>query len=129
VDGGATAAAPVDGRPLFASGAASAPATAFAEHWWLEGGTYSARMVRRGALKLMESRDETRGQERTELYDLATDAGEKRNLLENPGAVSENDLGDLQGRLARFGDKVSVASAVKVEMEQSTKERLRQLGY
>ena len=118
-----------DGRALFANGAATAPATAFSEHWWFDGGTYSSRMVRRGGLKLMESRDEARGQEKTELYDLATDASEKRNLLENPTAVSENGLGELQGLLARFGDKVSVASAVRVDVEQSTKERLRQLGY
>ena len=118
-----------DGRALFAKDAAAAPATAFSEHWWFEGGTYSSRMVRRGGLKLMESRDEARGQEKTELYDLATDASEKRNLLENPTAVSENGLGELQGLLARFGDKVSVASAVRVDVEQSTKERLRQLGY
>jgi hypothetical protein len=80
-------------------------------------------------MKLLESRDEARDQERTELYDLATDASEQRNLLEKPTAVSENDVGDLQRLLAGFGDKVSVASAVRVDVEQSTKERLRQLGY
>lgn len=129
VDGAGAADAAVDGRPLFASGAESATATAFSEHWWFDGGTYNSRMVRRGPLKLMESRDEARGKEKTELYDLASDASEKRNLLENPTAVSENGLGELQGLLARFGDKVSVASAVRVDVEQSTKERLRQLGY
>ena len=129
IDGAPTDDKALDGRPLFASGAATATHTAFSEHWWFEGGTYSSRMIRRGGMKLMESRDETRGQERTELYDLATDASEQRNLLENPTAVSENNVGELQGLLARFGDKVSVASAVRVDMEQSTKERLRQLGY
>lgn len=129
VDGAAVEDKAFDGRPLFAPDAARATATAFAEHWWFDGGTYSSRMVRRGDMKLMESRDETRGQERTELYDLATDASEQRNLLENPTAVSEKGLGELQGLLARFGDKVSVASAVRVDVEQSTKERLRQLGY
>lgn len=129
VDGTPTEDKALDGRALFATGAASATATAFSEHWWLEGGTYSSRMVRRGGMKLMESRDEARGQDRTELYDLATDASEQRNLLENPTAVSDKSVGELQGLLARFGDKVSVASAVRVDMEQSTKERLRQLGY
>ena len=119
----------LDGRALFASNAAGAVPTVFSEHWWFDGGTYSSRMVRHGGMKLMESRDEAKGQERTELYDLATDASEQRNLLENPNAVSENSLGELQGLLARFGDKVSVASAVRVDVEQSTKERLRQLGY
>jgi hypothetical protein len=57
------------------------------------------------------------------------DASEQRNLLENPSAVSENELGELQGLLARFGNKVSVASAVKVKVDRSTEERLRQLGY
>jgi hypothetical protein len=105
------------------------PPTAFSEHWSFEGGTYASRMVRQGAMKLQETRDEARGQERAELYDLAGDALEQRNLLENPSAVSENGMGELQSLLARFGDKVSVASAVAVEMDQSTEERLRQLGY
>ncbi len=118
----------LDGRALFAAADGPEPAS-FAEHWWLDGGTYVSRMVRQGALKLQETRDEARGKERTELYDLAGDASEQRNLLENPGAVSENDVGDLQTLLACFGDKVSVASAVSVDVDQSTKERLRQLGY
>ena len=129
VDGAPASDKGFDGRPLFATGAEQSPATAFSEHWWFDGGTYSSRMVRRGGLKLMESRDEARGKERTELYDLATDASEKRNLLENPNAVSQNGVGELQALLDRFGDKVSVASAVRVDVEQSTKERLRQLGY
>jgi len=86
-------------------------------------------MVRRGGLKLQETSDEARGQERSELYNLANDASEQRNLLENPSAVSENGVGELQSLLARFGDKVSVASAVSVEVDQSTKERLHVLGY
>lgn len=129
VDGAADEDKDLDGRALFAADAAQASPTAFSEHWWFDGGTYSARMVRHGGMKLMESHDEARGQERTKLYDLATDAAEQRNLLENPTAVSENSLGELQGLLAQYGDKVSVASAAKVDVEQSTKERLRQLGY
>jgi arylsulfatase A-like enzyme len=117
-----------DGRALFAAAAGGTP-RAFAEHWWFEGGTYVSRMVRQGSLKLQETRDSARGQERSELYDLAGDAAEQRNLLENPGAVSEKDVGELQSLLARFGDKVSVASAVSVDVDQSTRERLRQLGY
>ena len=119
----------LDGRALFAATANEGTPTAYAEHWWFEGGTYVSRMVRQGALKLQETHDEARGQERTELYDLAGDAPEQRNLLENPSAVSENGVGELQALLARFGDKVSVASAVSVDVDQSTKERLRQLGY
>ncbi|MFN8643960.1 MAG: sulfatase-like hydrolase/transferase, partial [Candidatus Binatia bacterium] len=129
VDGAPAEAAGIDGRALFAATAAAAPSPAFSEHWWFEGGTYSSRTVRRGGMKLMESRDEARGQEKTELYDLATDPSEKRNLLENPSALSQNGVGELQGLLAGFGNKVSVASAVRVDVEQSTKERLRQLGY
>lgn len=119
----------LDGLALFAQTDGGLQRPSFAEHWWFEGGTYVSRMVRQGALKLQESRDEARGQERSELYNLAGDASEQRNLLENPGAVSENGMGELQGLLARFGDKVSVASAVAVDVDQSTKERLRQLGY
>jgi arylsulfatase A-like enzyme len=119
----------LDGYALFAQPDGRPPRPAFAEHWWFEGGTYVSRMVRQGTLKLQESRDEARGQERSELYDLAGDASEQRNLLANPGAVSENGMGELQALLARFGDRVSVASAVAVDVDQSTKERLRQLGY
>jgi hypothetical protein len=80
-------------------------------------------------MKLQNTRDEARGQERTELYDLAGDPSEQRNLLENPDAVSQNGVGELQALLGRFGNKVSVASAVSVDVDPSTKERLRQLGY
>jgi arylsulfatase A-like enzyme len=118
----------LDGLALFGADG-RAPRPTFSEHWWLDGGTYVSRMVRSGPMKLQESRDEARGQERAELYDLADDRLEQRNLLENPSAVSENGMGELQGLLARFGDKVSVASAVAVDVDQSTKERLRQLGY
>jgi len=128
IDGAAPRGDSVDGRALFAVSDAPAP-LAFAEHWWMEGGTYSSRMVQRGAFKLTESRQAGPEQEHTELYDLATDSSEQRNLLENPDAVRDNELGELRGLLARFGDKVSVGSAVAVDVDQSTKERLRQLGY
>ena len=117
----------LDGRPLFAE-ADGVPA-AFAEDWWLEGGTYVSRMVRQGSLKLQVTRDDARGLQRRELYNLSTDAAEQRNLLENPDAVSEKDEGQLQSLLAHLGDKVSGASAVSVDVDPSTKERLRQLGY
>ena len=118
----------LDGRALFAA-ADAGPEAVFAEHWWLEGGTYVSRMVQRGPLKLQETRDEARGKERTELYDLGGDKLEQRNLLENPDALSDNGMGELRSLLARLGDKLSVASAAKVDVDQSTKERLRQLGY
>jgi arylsulfatase A-like enzyme len=117
----------LDGRPLFAQ-ADGVPA-AFAEDWWLEGGTYVSRMVRQGSLKLQVTRDDARGLQRRELYNLSTDAAEQRNLLENPDDVSEKDEGQLQSLLAHLGDKVSGASAVSVDVDPSTKERLRQLGY
>jgi arylsulfatase A-like enzyme len=117
-----------DGRALFAQADGVVP-TAFAEDWWLDGGTYRSQMVRQGSLKLQVTRDDARGLQRQELYDLTSDAGEQRNLLENPDAVSEKDEGQLQNLLAHFGDKVSEASAVSVDVDPSTKERLRQLGY
>ena len=118
----------MDGRALFAAQPGTTPPTAYAEHWWFDGGTYVSQMVQRGDLKLNETRDEARNKERTELYNLAADGREQRNLLENVDAVSENEVGELQSLLVRFGDKVSVAS-VAVNVDQSTKERLRQLGY
>jgi hypothetical protein len=75
------------------------------------------------------TRDDARGLQRRELYNLSTDAAEQRNLLENPDDVSEKDEGQLQSLLAHLGDKVSGASAVSVDVDPSTKERLRQLGY
>jgi hypothetical protein len=102
---------------------------AFAENWAFNGGIAVSRIVRQGALKLQETRDENRGEERSELYDLSEDRAEQRNLLENPSAVSENGVGELRSLLARFGDSVSVASAVSVEVDPSTKERLHVLGY
>jgi arylsulfatase A-like enzyme len=119
----------VDGRALFAAAPSDARPTAYAEHFWFDGGTYISRMVERDALKLKETRDEARGREKTELYDLAADSAEQRNLLENHEAVRENGVGELQDLLARFGDKVSVDSAVAVEVDPSTQERLRALGY
>lgn len=129
LDGRAPAGTGLDGRALFAAADGAPAPVAFAEHWWFEGGTYSSRMTRQGELKLTESRDETRGQERTELYNLASDASEQRNLLENPGAVSDKQLGELQDVLARFGKTIAVAAAGQVDVDQSTRERLRQLGY
>jgi hypothetical protein len=119
----------LDGRALFASTPAGTAPAAFAEHWWYDGGTYVSRMVERGELKLKASRDETRGQEKTELYDLAADGGEQRNLLENAAAVRENRLGELQSLLDKFGEKVCVGCTEAVEVDPSTKERLRALGY
>ncbi len=116
------------GRRLFAGGGDAGTATVFSEHWWFEGSTYTAKMVQRGTLKLHDTHDQGRDQERSELYNLASDAGEERNLLENPAAVSENGVGELHSLLVQFGDKMSVAS-VSVDVDQSTKERLRQLGY
>jgi len=119
----------IDGQALFAGASGGATRAAFSEHWWFEGGTYVSQTVRQGALKLQETRDEARGLERSELYDLAADRSEQRNLLENSAAVSDNGVGELQSLLARFGDKVSVASSVSVEVDPSTKERLHVLGY
>jgi arylsulfatase A-like enzyme len=117
----------VDGRPLFAAN--GSPTPVFAEHWWFEGGTYVSRMAQQGSHRLCETADETMGQERTEVYDLASDPGEQRNLLENSEALSDKTVGELRSLLARLGDKTFVASAASVDVDQSTKERLRQLGY
>jgi len=118
-----------DGRALFGPADVGTSPAAFAEHWWYDGGTYVSRMVERDNMKLNVSRDEARGKEKTELYDLAADGGEQRNLLENAAAVRENGLGELQGLLDKFGEKVCVGCTEAVEVDPSTKERLRALGY
>lgn len=118
---------PRDGRALFAATDVKSP-TVFAEHWWMDGGTYVSRMVQQGSMKLCDTRDDAVGRKRTELYDLRADPGEQQNLLENSGTVSEETVGELKGLLARFGDEM-VPSAAAVDIDQSTRERLHQLGY
>ena len=62
---------------------------------------------------------------RVELYDLATDPGEARNVADaHPELVKE-----LQSELRRHGERGGVLSASEVEIDADARERLERLGY
>ena len=116
-----------DGRNLF--GPIDPKAPVYSEYFRFDGGTYVSRAVLRDRFKLEETRDAALDRESTELYDLASDPGEKKNLLGNRLGVNENDARALTALLADFGRDMPVSSAPDVDVDRSTRERLRQLGY
>ena len=118
----------LDGQNLFAPRAGAA-APVFAEQWRFEGGQYVSRMVGYGDLKFIETRDESLGQRRAELYNLGTDPGEQRDLLRDGGSGGPEETGELQALLTRFGSSAPTASRQVVEPSRATEERLRALGY
>ncbi|MDY6775295.1 MAG: sulfatase-like hydrolase/transferase [Halobacteria archaeon] len=63
--------------------------------------------------------------EPVELYYIAQDPGEERNLLDNEGEVAEEYFDDLQDILE--GDEQMYVTAA--EVNQTTKNRLEDLGY
>lgn len=117
------------GRPLFSEGLVKFQAGA--------GGGRSfdppVTAVRVGPRKLL--RDRERGEQRLELYDLARDPGEQRNLLEN-GESAPDDLRALldaypgqreaeQRRLVGGEDGAGAAPS----LDPQRREKLRALGY
>ena len=118
----------LDGRNLFAGG--DVKAAAFAEYFSVEGGSYVSRMVLQDGLKLIDTRDEARRQHRVELFDLRTDAGEKRNLLaaDQPPPDAER-VEALKTLLAGFERAAPEARAPEIDVKGSTQEILRNLGY
>jgi len=118
-----------DGSALFRDRDQLRPAV-FSEHRWFEGGDYVARLVERGPLKLHDVRDDGRGEERQELYDIATDAGEQHNLIEAPPPAARDQLAAMIAALSEFGVGDAVAMAPSVSrIDAQTRERLRALGY
>ncbi len=117
-----------DGRALF--GTPDDPSRpVFSEHWRFEGGTYVSRMVLRDGLKLKETHDSGRGQQRMELYDLRVDAAEQDNRLAEENA-GEKEVGELRELLSEFSASTAERpSAPSVAVDPSTVERLRALGY
>ena len=81
-------------------------------------------------LKLHDVRDDGRGEERQELYDIATDAGEQHNLIEAPPPAARDQLAAMIAALSEFGVGDAVAMAPSVSrIDAQTRERLRALGY
>jgi arylsulfatase A-like enzyme len=60
-----------------------------------------------------------------ELYDLAEDAGEKRNVAGERAAVAR----ELNRRVVEIYKKAVARKADRIEMDEALKERLRALGY
>jgi arylsulfatase A-like enzyme len=117
----------LDGRNVFGSARESARPV-YSEHWRFEGGEYVSRAVSRAGMKLTETEDKTLGKEGAELYDLHADPSEQTNLL--PAAAAQQDVaGELKGLLTRFEPEKPFAVAPAVEVDRSTQERLRALGY
>jgi arylsulfatase A-like enzyme len=60
-----------------------------------------------------------------ELFDLARDPGEKRNLADEEPAVAR----ELNSRVVEIYKRTGVRKAAKIELDEALKERLRALGY
>jgi arylsulfatase A-like enzyme len=117
----------VDGRNAF-DPARSRQRPVFSEHWRFEGGEYVSRAVSRDGMKLTETNDATQGKRDAELYDLQADPREQRNLL--PAAAGgQKAAADLKALLAAFEPEKPFAVAPAVDVDRSTEERLRALGY
>ena len=117
----------VDGRDAF-DPARSRQRPVFSEHWRFEGGEYVSRAVSRDGMKLTETNDATQGKRDAELYDLQADPREQRNLL--PAAAGgQKAAADLKALLAAFEPEKPFAVAPAVDVDRSTEERLRALGY
>jgi arylsulfatase A-like enzyme len=117
------------GRNLFASPQVPFPA-AYSEHWRFEGGEYSSHMVSSDRWKMNETRDSS-GKSRIELYDLDTDPREKQNLFGKIDGAHQKEVHELQALLANFSrnQPARAAAEAEVDVDRSTAERLRQLGY
>jgi arylsulfatase A-like enzyme len=116
------------GRDLFAETSGSVPAV-YSEHWRFEGGEYASHMVSRRQWKMKETRDSD-GKSRVEIYDLGQDPRETNNLFGKVGGGEEaGELRELEALLVTFSGAVPVRGSAEVEVDRSTKERLRALGY
>ena len=92
---------------------------------WIEHGWGELHGIRSGRWKYIKA-------PRPELYDLSSDPGEVRNLLEAPGPEAADRAADLDRRL----EAVLKAAAAQAspgpahrEMDDETLEKLRSLGY
>jgi arylsulfatase A-like enzyme len=117
----------LDGHDVFDSERAPGRPV-YSEHWRFEGGEYVSRAVSRDGMKLTETNDKTLGKDGSELYDLRTDPREQTNLI--PTQTGGQPVAqELKGLLTKFEPEKPFAVAPAVEVDRSTQERLRQLGY
>jgi arylsulfatase A-like enzyme/predicted Zn-dependent protease len=117
---GVPAPGPMDGVSLHAqlAGGPARPEPAYVETQqpWVSYGWAPLRAMRHGAWKLIEA-------PRPELYDLAADPGETRNLFAAQAARAES-----LRRLLDRAESLPAASAPRLE-DPEAMERLRALGY
>lgn len=118
----------VNGRNLFAAEQQSKP-FAYAEYFSVEGGSYASRMILRDGFKLIDTRDDARGEHRQELYDLKTDPLEKRDLVRDGTVETDAQLAELEKVLKEFAKVAPKSQAPTVDMQSGTEEILRNLGY
>ena len=84
-----------------------------------------ARALQRDGYKLILSRQD--GVEHVALYDLASDSGETRNLADDRPEIAAQ----LRKRLAELlaAAKKEQVESPELELDPTTEERLRALGY
>jgi arylsulfatase A-like enzyme len=115
---------PLAGRPLPGLGLGGNEQGAEALFAWASLRGPRARTVRTARYKLIEP-SEGQG---TELYDLAQDPGETRNLAERDRVVAEQLASRLNAHAAAAADMGSHPEAT-TEVGEDLRERLRSLGY
>lgn len=118
----------LNGRDLFAANQHGVP-FAYAEYFSVEGGSYASRMVLRNGYKLIDTRDDARGEHRQELFDLKSDPAEKRDLVRQGTVESDAELAELDRILAEFAKVGPKSDGAEVDVSAGTEEFLRNLGY
>jgi arylsulfatase A-like enzyme len=119
----------LDGQGLF-DHPATARARVYSEYYRHDGSSpYKSLTVLEGGMKLIETHDEAARATRVELFDLAHDWEEKRNLTSADQAAADQETHHLEEALAAFGKEGPKLSSTTVKIDAETKERLRALGY
>lgn len=101
----------------------------FSEHWRFEGGRYVSRMVFQDGLKMTDTEDAGRGQRLVELYEIPKDPREKDNLLAGSTPIRGRRGEEMKTLLTGFAQNAPAMAAPVVDVDRSTEERLRALGY
>jgi arylsulfatase A-like enzyme len=120
--------AQLDGQDLFSQPPAGRTRV-YSEYYCYEGADYRTLAVLEGNKKLIETHDEALHRSRLELFDLANDWGEKRNLTDTEPLAVNPETHHLAEALAAFGREHGAGAATTAKIDAETKERLRALGY
>jgi arylsulfatase A-like enzyme len=112
------------GRPLPGLGLGGTEQGAEAVFAWASLKGPRARAVRTARYKLIEPPEGNR----TELYDLVQDPGEKRNLAESDKTLSEQLASRLSAHVAALAE-MGPPRAATTKVGEDMRDRLRALGY